>query len=650
LQDDYWLNVSGFIGTGLPPITNTVDSYAILPGGELNAIKVQSRIFTLPGTLSGTSTSNLHARRQDLLNVLKPNAVPEDASGPQPVRLRYTGATVQKQIAVHYEAGLETSIDATLECWERVAIRFLADDPYWYEIGDSADVLDSNDNATLRHIAARLRATGLWDDLNTAANPTVFNSIDAIAVGPDGIIYVGGDFTGWNNQAGRDYIAQYNPQTDTWANVGPGGTFNGAVFALAFAPNGDLYAGGAFQNVGGGAGDYVAYWNGANWIPVAAGGTPNVYSLTFGLDGTLYIGGNFINWAGLGVNGIVSWNGVAYVAIGTMAGGIPTSDVNSLATAPNGNIVAGGDFVTAGGVTVNDIAEWNGTAWSALGNGFNLDVNVVAVAGDGTVYAGGSFTQDGAAVVTLSYIARWNGTAWSQLGTGLNNICFEVELAPDNMLYAGGTFTSAGGITLADRVAKWNGASWAQLDVDLPGAPSVTALAVGPADPVIPTNYDVWVGFSTTGLGNFADDLTMANDGTERAFPKFVISRIGGTSAVLEEIRNETTGLELLFDYRLLDGETLTIDLTPTNKSVASNFFGPRLDAVLANSDFGAFSLLPGNNLITCFIDIGGNPTINAFVQWDDKYWSQDWMTNTGAKIKWQAVMRSGLQTMQVYA
>jgi len=623
LQDDYWLNVSGFIGTGLPFITNTVDSYAILPGGELNSIKVQSRIFTLPGTLNGTSTTNLHARRQDLLNVLKPGAVPEDEDGPQPVILRYTGAAVQKQIEAHYESGLETSIEATLECWERVAIRFLADDPYWYEIGDSADALDSNDGATLRYFMARLRAIGQWDDANVGANPTVMGigGVHVIAIAPDKTIYVGGDFTGWNNQAGRDYIARYDPQAGTWSTVGPGGAVNGEVWDIKFAPNGDMYIGGAFLNVGGGAGDYVAYWDGVNWNPVAAGGTGAVQALTFGLDGILYIGGGFNNWNGIpAADNIVSWNGAAYAAVGTGT----SAAVYCLDTAPNGNIVAGGNFVNAGGVAVHQIAEWNGTAWSALGNGFNINVFDVTIARDGTIYAGGDFTTDFGGGTTLSRVAEWNGTTWNPLSTGLNGICYALEAAPNGFLFASGNFSSAGGVAVIDGQAKWNGASWSHLDVDPSGAAQGNrrSLAIGDADPVIPDNFDLWIGITTTGASTFAGDMTVANDGTERAFPKFIISRTGGTSAILKEIRNETMGLELLFDYGLLNGETLTIDLTPTSKSIVSNFFGSRMDAILANSDFGSFVLQPGNNLITCFVDT--DATVTAFIQWDDKYWSQD--------------------------
>ena len=35
------------------------------------------------------------------------------------------------------------------------------------------------------------------------------------------------------------------------------------------------------------------------------------------------------------------------------------------------NLYAGGYFTTAGGVTANYIAKWDGSAWSALGSGMN---------------------------------------------------------------------------------------------------------------------------------------------------------------------------------------------------------------------------------------------------------------------------------------
>lgn len=51
-------------------------------------------------------------------------------------------------------------------------------------------------------------------------------------------------------------------------------------------------------------------------------------------------------------------------------------------------LYAGGWFTTAGGVTTNRIAKWNGTSWSALsgpsGNGMNRQIFALAVYDDGS--------------------------------------------------------------------------------------------------------------------------------------------------------------------------------------------------------------------------------------------------------------------------
>ncbi len=82
------------------------------------------------------------------------------------------------------------------------------------------------------------------------------------------------------------------------------------------------------------------------------------------------------------------------------------------------DLYAGGLFTTAGGVTVNRIAKWDGTAWSALGSGMNANVNALAVSGT-DLYAG-AFSPRRAAV-TVNRIAKWDGTEWLPLGSGTSS-------------------------------------------------------------------------------------------------------------------------------------------------------------------------------------------------------------------------------------
>ena len=41
----------------------------------------------------------------------------------------------------------------------------------------------------------------------------------------------------------------------------------------------------------------------------------------------------------------------------------------ALTVLPNGDLVAGGNFATAGGVTENRIARWDGSSWAPFGSG-----------------------------------------------------------------------------------------------------------------------------------------------------------------------------------------------------------------------------------------------------------------------------------------
>ena len=71
---------------------------------------------------------------------------------------------------------------------------------------------------------------------------------------------------------------------------------------------------------------------------------------------------------------------------------------------PDGDLLAGGMFTTAGGVLCNRFARWNGTAWSSIG-GTNGPVRGLALAPNGDLYAVGSFTTAGG-IAELDWFAR----------------------------------------------------------------------------------------------------------------------------------------------------------------------------------------------------------------------------------------------------
>jgi hypothetical protein len=201
-------------------------------------------------------------------------------------------------------------------------------------------------------------------------------------------------------------------------------------------------------------------------------GVQGLYSTAWALvvapNGNLYAGGDFATAGGVTVNNVARWDGAAWNALGSGA----NNTVWALAVDASGNLYAGGDFTQIGGVTANHIAKWNGAVWSALGSGLDAAVYALAVDG-GMVYAGGDFLASGA--TTLNRVARWNGAAWSAMG-GADEAVYALTMAGSN-LYAGGLFTTIGGLSV-NYVAKWSGGAWSALGGGLED--TVNALAVDP--------------------------------------------------------------------------------------------------------------------------------------------------------------------------
>ena len=308
--------------------------------------------------------------------------------------------------------------------------------------------------------------------------------VDALAVsGSD--LYAGGGFTTAGDVA-ANRIARWDGSS--WQALSSG--MNSQVNALAVSGS-DLYAGGGFTTAGDVTANYVAKWNGSSWSALGSGMNREVYALA--MSGTnLYAGGWFTTAGGVTANGIAKWNGSSWSALGSGIGG-DSSFVSALAVAGT-NLYAGGLFTTAGGITVSNIARWDGSNWSALGSGMTGDnppaVSALAVAGNGDLYAGGQFTTAGG--ITVSNIARWDGNGWHALGTGMNNSVWALAVAGNGELYAGGWFTTAGGGT-AEFIAQWDGSSWHALGSGMNA--SVSALAI--AD-----NGELYAGGSFTTAGD----------------------------------------------------------------------------------------------------------------------------------------------------
>src|SRR6476661_40525 len=302
---------------------------------------------------------------------------------------------------------------------------------------------------------ARLSGT-TWSSLGSGLN----NQVYATAVAANGDVYVAGSFTSAGGVA-ANHVAKWNGTS--WSSVGGG--LNGTITSLAVAPNGTLYAGGG-TDFGG-----LAQFDGTSWGSVCiTGSNGSVYALAVDASGDLYVGGNFTQ-----VNSTTARN-LAKVSSGfvTGVGGGTNGSVTALAVDPNGALFGGGSFSQVqGSIAVGRIAKWDGTAWNTLAQGMSnpssfASIYTLLADNIGNVYAGGFFSQAG--TTAANNIAKWNGTAWTALGAGSNG---DVRSLARNgsTIYAGGSFPQMDGATVSN-VAKWNGTAWSTLGTGLAGTVS----------------------------------------------------------------------------------------------------------------------------------------------------------------------------------
>ncbi len=170
-------------------------------------------------------------------------------------------------------------------------------------------------------------------------------------------------------------------------------------------------------------------------------------------------------------------------------------------------LFVGGAFTTAGGITVNRIARWDGQVWSPLGEGMSSTVFALEVYdsdGDGpapaALYAAGNFTIAGQA--GASRIAKWNGTHWSPVAGGLNGVAYALTVldpdddGPENPeLYVGGIFTRADDVN-TNRVARWDGTAWSAVGLGMNNYVNTLAVFDADADGPEPPRLYAGGGFS----------------------------------------------------------------------------------------------------------------------------------------------------------
>ncbi|MEM9069361.1 MAG: hypothetical protein AAGE52_12680 [Myxococcota bacterium] len=122
-------------------------------------------------------------------------------------------------------------------------------------------------------------------------------------------------------------------------------------------------------------------------------------------------------------------------------------------------IYAGGLFESISGVAARNIAQWDGAAWAAMGDGIpDLVLAVEWDADADRVYAGG---QSAGFLPMPRSVYVWDGATWSSFASVEGGDVFVIRKLSDGRLAVGGNFTGIAGVP-APGLAVWDGVSWSR--------------------------------------------------------------------------------------------------------------------------------------------------------------------------------------------
>jgi len=567
------------------------------------------------------SLKRLNDARQELEALVKPDRT----SNVQPIKFRWEDNGRSIDFEGYYETGLEFGGDFRFPYFNSFPVRLLCPDPYAKE--------DSQDVQNLTPVK------GVPD-------------ADYIIAKIDGEWQVPGD-----------------------------GAANDDVFAIGVSPNGDVYVGGEFTQIGGLAINRIARWDGNTYHPLAVGvddGT--VRYIAFGADGTVYVGGTFTNIGGVAHTNIASYD-PATDTWATMGPGPGLSHpVHGIGVTDDGQVWVAGQFTSDNaGLTLNSAARYDPDAdtFNTMGGGGGaIGLNdspfhvIPDLNGYDTFWCGRFDNIFGGAASSIEGVCRYNrdDDAFEACGTGVDtngnvDYTFRMAMSRGGKIYICGNTDHAGYLDV-DQVAMYNRQEWYALGQEGdgldPASVSSRWVAVEPrtghiwfvgdftyatgadlARAVVVWNQtrfshvdlnlpptaktrtiafhgdDVWIGHATAGNADASYVHTINNRG--KATTKPVLEMTG--PAEVWWLENQTTGQIIRMDLTILEDERIIIDFREGLEKAWSSLRGYIQRDILAGSD--TFELLPGENKVA-FMALEYDVNSEFSLRWDIRHWGFD--------------------------
>lgn len=625
-DNDIYVTVLG--GFGEPPVQNNIQPWSLSPGSYFQNQKILDRVVTMNFTVkkemlreNGLNLRSLHEMRQQLVDLFKTDKTLNDEA----FWFEYSETNSDKPLYMRfrYEAGLEGSWDVRNGWFNTFSLRLLAVEPMWvedtYEVKQLTIKQPYNFSPTYSNLFAKI--LGEWQPIKNSAGTNVYavggdtGQVNAIAIGPDGTVYFGGNFTSVGFR-----IAKWDGTTIT--ELGGGGA-NNIIYGLAVGADGSVYAVGDFTTIGGVACTRVAKYNPTTntWSAMGTGLNGTGRTVCVGNNGQVYVGGDFTSAGGVTCQRVARWDGLQWRTVGATSG-VNNSVYTIVKGIDERTLYMGGLFTASNGgsVTYNFVCQIDTytNLLSQMGNGIDGGiggaVTALAVDRSGTVYAGGSFG------VSLCSVMRWSGGAlWSKLGAGLystsGTITFSMAIGINGELLCAGGFdfiSSATGARALKAFAKYYGDTWNPIEL---GQGTIVSTSFGVSIAQHP-NGSIFVGMTGNIGTNVPKINTINNPGSASVFPKMYIAGPG----TLKYISNIKTGQEIFLELPISSGEEVFIDFA--KGTIQSTTRGNLLFSLFAGSEIRSIYLLPGDNQISVLMTNDVSASMQIGFQPQD--WSAD--------------------------